>query len=109
LALDKPLQLNLLPFEESRFPAYSTVISAAREGGSALAAINAADEVLAYRFIDGEVRFTEIASGLQAILERWRNEKRHESGDRAPELTRILEVDRWARDVARDLAFDSCA
>ena len=107
LRLDEPLQLNLLPFEEARFPAYSAVIAAAREDGSALAAVNAADEVLVYRFLDGEIRFTEIAAGLEAVLDRWRAEKKGERDDRHPELPRLLGVDHWAREVARELTFEA--
>jgi 1-deoxy-D-xylulose-5-phosphate reductoisomerase len=106
LPLDAPLQLNLLPFDERRFPAYSTVLAAAREGGTALAAVNAADEVLVYRFLDGGIRFTGIAGGLAAILDRWRDEKKDEPDDRAPELSRLMEVDRWAREAARKLALE---
>ncbi len=107
LRFDEPLQLNLLPFEESRFPAYSAVLAAAREGGSALAAINAADEVLVYRFLDREIWFPHIAAGLAAVLARWRAEKKGEPRDRSPELPWLLEVDRWARDEARRLTFES--
>ena len=109
LPLDRPLRLELLPFEERRFPAYSTVLAAAREGGTALAAVNAADEVLVYRFLDGEIRFPGIAEGLATVLDRWREEKRGDPGDRAPELSRLMEVDRWAREVARGLALESLA
>jgi 1-deoxy-D-xylulose-5-phosphate reductoisomerase len=104
LRLDEALQLSFLPFVESRFPAFSTVIAAAREGGSALAAVNAADEVLVFRFLDGEIRFTGIAAGLEAILERWRAEKKDEPEDRCRDLRRLLDIDRWARQVARELA-----
>jgi len=103
LSLDEPLELRLLPFEEERFPAYTAVIAAAQEGGSALAAVNAADEVLVYRFLDGEIGFPGIAAGLGATLDRWRSEKRGETGDEQPDLPRILAVDRWARTVARGL------
>jgi 1-deoxy-D-xylulose-5-phosphate reductoisomerase len=104
LSLDTPLELRLFPFEEARFPAYSAVIDAAREGGSALAAVNAADEVLVYRFLDGEIPFPGIAAGLRAILDRWQSERQGEPGDEHPELPRILDVDRWAREAARDLS-----
>jgi len=106
LRFDRPLGFQFLPFEEARFPAYSAVIAAAREGGTALAAVNAADEVLVYRFLDGEIRFTGIASGLGTVLDLWRTEKQGEAGDREPELARLLDVDRWARDTARALPLD---
>jgi len=106
LSLEEPLALRLLPFEEARFPAYSAVIAAAREGGTALAALNAADEILADRFLDGKIRFTGIAVGLGLMLERWRSERKGEPDDGHPQLPRILKVDRWAREVARELPLD---
>jgi len=106
LPLDEPLQIRFLPFEESRFPAYSAVIAAARDGGSAPAALNAADEVLVYRFLDGEIRFTEIAEGLRVILDRWRAEKKGEPEEASPGLPRLLDVDRWARETASGLVFE---
>jgi 1-deoxy-D-xylulose-5-phosphate reductoisomerase len=106
LRLDEPLQLSFMPFEEARFPAYSAVIAAARQGGSALAAVNAADEVLVYRFLDGEIRFTGISRGLEAVLDRWRSEKKDEPDDRNPDLARLLDVDRWARETVRELAYE---
>jgi len=109
LSLEEPLALRLLPFEEARFPAYSAVIAAAREGGTALAALNAADEILADRFLDGKIRFTGIAVGLGLMLERWRSERKGEPDDGHPQLPRILKVDRWAREVARELPLDPAA
>jgi 1-deoxy-D-xylulose-5-phosphate reductoisomerase len=106
LRLDEPLQLSFMPFHEPRFPAYSAILAAAREGGSALAAVNAADEVLVYRFLDGEIRFTGIACGLAAVLDRWQVERKNELDERRPELPRLLEVDRWARETARHLVYE---
>jgi len=103
LRFDAPLQLSFLPFDEGRFPAYTAILAAAREGGSALAALNAADEVLVGRFLDGGIRFTGIAAGLQAVLDRWRAVKKAEHGDARPDLPRLLDVDRWAREEARGL------
>ena len=106
LRLDRPLQLSFMPFDEPRFPAYSAVLAAARERGSALAAVNAADEVLVYRFLDGEIRFTGIAHGLAAVLDRWRVEKKDDPREQRPELPRLLEVDRWARETAQGLVYE---
>jgi len=103
LSLDRPLELRFLPFEEARFPAYSAVLAAAREGGSALAALNAADEVLVDRFLSGEIRFPRIADGLEAVLGLWRAERRGEPEEGGLGLDRILAVDRWAREASRVL------
>ena len=109
LALNRPLDIHFLPFEEWRFPAFATVLEAARDGGSALAAMNAADEVLVDRFLAAEIRFPAIASGLKTVLDRWRSEKRDEPGDAAPDLDRLLAVDRWTRQAARRTGSDGAS
>lgn len=106
LRFDQPLTLQLLPFEESRFPAYTTVIEAATDGGSALAAMNGADEVLIYRFLDGEIRFTDIAGGLADVLAAWRKERKADPREKDLTLSGLLETDVWARDVAQRLSFE---
>ena len=92
------------PLDPDRYPAFVTVLAAAREGGTALAAINAADEILVERFLAGEIPFTGIASGLREILVRWRPvEAQYEEG--TVTLRSLLAVDQWARAEAADLPF----
>lgn len=100
LSFDEPLDIRFLPFDAGRFPAYTSVLQAAKEGGSALAAMNAADEVLIYRFLDGCLPFNGIADGLSTVLARWRVEQRRLDGN-LPSLSRLLDVDRWAREAAQ--------
>jgi 1-deoxy-D-xylulose-5-phosphate reductoisomerase len=107
LRFDEALTLRLLPFEEERFPAYATVIEAAMEGGSALAAMNGADEVLIYRFLDGDIRFTDIAGGLASVLDAWRSERKGNPGEADLTLEHLLVVDAWARETAAQLSFES--
>jgi len=106
LRLDRPLRIEFVPFDEARFPAYSAVLAAAREGGSALAAMNAADEVLVERFLDRGIRFTGIADGLRAVLQRWRTEVRGDPAEASLHRERLWAVDGWAREVARGLVLD---
>jgi 1-deoxy-D-xylulose-5-phosphate reductoisomerase len=103
LDLDTELQLSFRPLCEDRFPAFATVLSAAKAGGTALAAINAADEVLVYRFLHEEIPFTGIAKALEAVFAQWREEIAPQ--DERLSLPRLLEVDRWARNQARDFLF----
>jgi 1-deoxy-D-xylulose-5-phosphate reductoisomerase len=100
-----PIQyMRFEPLDPDRYPAFSTVLAAAREGGTALAAINAADEILVERFLAGEIPFTGIASGLREILVRWRPvEAQYEEG--TVTLRSLLAVDQWARAEAADLPF----
>ena len=96
LAFDRRLDLAFEPLDENRFPAFAVVLAAADAGGSAPAAVNAADEILVTRFLDGAIPFTGIARGLAAVLDRWRSEV----DETSLTLDHLLEVDRWARDVA---------
>ncbi len=95
-------RLDFRPLDDEEFPAFGTVLASAREGGSAPAAINAADEILVGRFLRGDIAFDSVARGLAATLERWRAE----FGDRERplDLPTVHSADRWARAFADDLA-----
>jgi 1-deoxy-D-xylulose-5-phosphate reductoisomerase len=98
LALDRRLSLTFEPLDADRFPAFAIVLAAGTTGGSALAAANAADEILVTRFLAGEIPFTGIGRGLNAVLGRWRTEIE----DVDVTLDHLLAVDRWARDAAHE-------
>ena len=99
LDLCETLNLRFEPLDGDRYPAFGVVLDAARYGGTALAAINAADEVLVARFLRGELPFLGIARGLRAVLDRWIDD----APDVSMTLEGLLEVDRWSRDVAGGL------
>lgn len=85
------------PIEPARFPAMETVLEAGRLGGTAPAAINAADEILVARFLREDIPFSAIASGLSHVLDVWK---------RAPtmgevSLDALHSADRHARQVAQ--------
>jgi 1-deoxy-D-xylulose-5-phosphate reductoisomerase len=93
-------QLGFEPLDVERFPAFAVVLSAARAGGSAPSAVNAADEVLVSRFLAEEIPFTGIAAGLGVVLDTWRAEV----VDDTRTLAHLLDVDRWARELAAGLS-----
>jgi 1-deoxy-D-xylulose-5-phosphate reductoisomerase len=98
-------RLDRLEFRELRreeFPAFGSVLAAAQEGGSAPAAVNAADEVLVARFLRGEIAFDAIARGLAATLDGWRAE--FGRGEGTLSFALVMSVDRWARAFAGGLA-----
>ncbi len=97
--------LEFRPLDPRQFPAFATVLAAAREGGTAPAAINAADEVLVARFLRGEIGFHDIAAGLAETLDRWRSE-RLPAAD-ALDCSSILAADQSARTAATALCFES--
>ena len=84
----KTLEFRELP--PGKYPAFEVVLSAGREGGTATAVANAADEVLVEAFLEGRIPFTAIAAGLEAMLGR-------HSSVASPTLEEIEEADSWAR------------
>jgi 1-deoxy-D-xylulose-5-phosphate reductoisomerase len=84
----------------ARYPAYVTVLEAAQLGGSSLAAINAADEVLVREFLARQISFADIADGLASILDSWLDLPEE---SKFPPITNhvgpLLETDRWARSL----------
>ncbi len=84
---------NVLSFEkvdEGAFPCMSLAKEAGKKGKSYPVVLNAANEVLVYRFLKGEIPFVDIPSQLLKILER------HEPFQPAG-LEDILELDREVR------------
>ena len=89
-------ELSKLTFEEpdnDRFPCLSLAYKALRMGGTAPAALNAANEVAVAAFLDGKIRIPEIARMNAAVLDS------HESKP-ADSLEAILDADRQARAAA---------
>jgi 1-deoxy-D-xylulose-5-phosphate reductoisomerase len=79
--------------DHARFPALGLGARAAREGGLAGAALNAANEVAVSRFLEGRLRFDRIAITVEQVLDQLRNVP-------DPSLEEILEADRSARQEA---------
>jgi len=88
--------LEFEPLEPEWFPAFGSVLRAAKLGGTAPAAVNAADEVLIARFLEGAIPFTGIADGLASIVDRWEARPSEQSRE-VLSLEALLAVDRWAR------------
>jgi len=89
-----------LTFEEpdlEAFPALSLAFRAGAMGGTAPAALNAADEVAVAAFLDGRLSFPGIARVLQTVLDAW-------TPAPADTLAAVVEADARARDLARDAA-----
>ncbi|MEM6472342.1 MAG: 1-deoxy-D-xylulose-5-phosphate reductoisomerase [Planctomycetota bacterium] len=86
----KPWDLQLQPADFERFPALSLGFEVARAGGTAGAVVNAANEAAVGLFLDEQIRFTDIVPVCQKILAN------HEF-ENNPTLTRLLELDAWAR------------
>ena len=67
------LQVTRLDFEapdQHRFPCLRIARQAAQDGGTAPAMLNAANEVAVDAFLNGRIRFTEIASIIEDVLDQ---------------------------------------
>jgi 1-deoxy-D-xylulose-5-phosphate reductoisomerase len=95
-----PVAAGDLTFEAVRsdlFPAYGLGREAARAGGTAPAAFNAANEVAVELFLDERIACGRIAEIIAGVLER------HRTGD-AGSLEAVLAADADARRLAREAA-----
>jgi 1-deoxy-D-xylulose-5-phosphate reductoisomerase len=95
-------RMTFEPLDRERFPGFRAVAEAGVLGGTAPAAVNAADEVLVERFLSGEIRFPAIAQGLLQVLSRWKEER----AGGAQDLVARLATDCWARGEAGGLRFE---
>lgn len=93
-------KLSSLTFEApdtERFPALTLGWRAAREGGTAGAVLNAANEVAVSLFLDRRIRFTDIARITTRVMDAC-------TVTHPASLEDVLEADRWAREKAAALA-----
>jgi len=88
--------LKGLTFEEvdhQRFPSLSLAYQAGRQGGTAPAVLNAANEVAVHAFLAGQIKFLDIPAVVEQTLNT------HQAGTPSG-LEEILEADNWARRTA---------
>jgi len=85
-----PLTLDFEPPDPARFPALRLGLEAAERGGTAGAVLNAANEEAVQGFLDGRLRFTDIAEVCAGVLAAhpYRSD---------PELDELRALDAWAR------------
>jgi 1-deoxy-D-xylulose-5-phosphate reductoisomerase len=82
------------PPDRKNFPALAMGYDAAAAGGTAPAALNAANEVAVDAFLGGRIRFTDIISVGKTLMSAWRK------GDRPVTLNYVLRADAEAREEA---------
>lgn len=81
--------------DRERFPALDLGYRAGRRGGNGPAVLNAADEVAVAAFLDGRIRFTDIAVVVEETLEAVRPAS-------VTTLSEALEADATGREAARE-------
>jgi 1-deoxy-D-xylulose-5-phosphate reductoisomerase len=94
MSFAKPMQLEFAPPDRDRFPCLSLAYRALEQGGSAPAALNAANEEAVAAFLEGRAPFVAIPESIQEVLET-------EPRTRLAALEDVLEADRRARERAR--------
>jgi 1-deoxy-D-xylulose-5-phosphate reductoisomerase len=82
--------LNFEPPDRESFPCLDLGYEVMRRGGTAGAALNAANEAAVTRFLDGEIRFLDIPRACRAALD-------HHHYDPRPTLDALWRVDASAR------------
>jgi 1-deoxy-D-xylulose-5-phosphate reductoisomerase len=88
-------QLSFDHPDAQRFPCLGLAYAALREGGTAPAVLNAANEVAVAAFLDGKLRYTAIPEVISHALGRVR-------ATSADALETVLEADRAARNAAAE-------
>jgi len=79
--------------EAERFPCLGLAYAALREGGTAPAVLNAANEIAVAAFLDGKLRFTAIAQVIEHAMQAT-------PASPADSLEMVLDADRRARHAA---------
>ncbi|MDQ2717644.1 MAG: 1-deoxy-D-xylulose-5-phosphate reductoisomerase [Chloroflexota bacterium] len=90
-------QLHFEDLDVDRFPCYRLAREAALRGGSYPCVLVGADEEAVALFLDGAIRFMDIARLIEAVLE-------HHQGIDHPDIPAILETRDWARATAREFS-----
>ncbi len=94
LDLSKAMKLDFAPPDRSKFPCLSLAYRALEQGGTAPAALNAANEEAVAAFLEGRAPFPAIPESIQEVLET-------EPKAAVSTLEDVLEADRRARERAR--------
>jgi len=95
LDLIRPFALHFEPPDRETFPCLDLGFEVMRRGGTAGAALNAANEAAVARFLDGTIGFADIPRACRAALD-------HHPFDPRPSLDDLWKVDARARqEVAR--------
>jgi 1-deoxy-D-xylulose-5-phosphate reductoisomerase len=89
----KALMLEFYPPDMERFPALPLGLEVAEVAGTAGAVVNAANETAVAAFLENRLAFQDIVKICRSVLEHHHYEQR-------PTLSRLLELDQWARKEA---------
>jgi len=89
-------RLTFEPPDLTRFPGLALGYAAARSGGTMPAVLNAANEMAVAAFLQGRIKFLDIPRVVEAAMNAHQRQP-------LTSLEQVLDVNRWARDFARQL------
>ncbi len=90
LDLTRAMTLHFEPPDRETFPCLDLGFEVMRRGGTAGAALNAANEAAVARFLDGSIDFLDIPRVCRAVLD-------NHTFDPEPTLSDLAKVDAWSR------------
>jgi 1-deoxy-D-xylulose-5-phosphate reductoisomerase len=99
LDLTEIARLDFEPPHRENFPCLGLAYRALAGSEAAPAVLNAANEVSVAAFLDGSIRFGDIAAIDERVLDEHLQER---AGTRVDELDEIVAADAWARERAHD-------
>ena len=88
-------RLDFATPDHRAFPCLDLAYAAGRLGGTAPAALSAANEVAVEAFLAGRIAWTDIARVVEVVLSI-------HNGDNEPDLDAVLDADAWARAAANE-------
>lgn len=105
LDLAEIARLDFEPPNRKNFPCLGLAYRALAGSEAAPAVLNAANEVSVAAFLDGSIRFCDIAAIDERVLDEHLQER---AGMRVDEIDEIVAADAWARERAHD-ALEQCS
>ncbi len=93
------IEAKQLSFEKpnfENFPCLSYAFEAGKKGGTLAAAMNAANEVAVYAFLDKKIKYGEIPEIIRKVMDSHKNKK-------ADSVETVLEYDKKAREKAKKI------
>ena len=88
--------LEFFPVDRGRFPSLDLAYGALRAGGTAPAALNAANEIAVHAFLSRRLDFPGIPRLVEKVLQRHRAVP-------VTSLESVLEADAWSRGAAEEI------
>jgi 1-deoxy-D-xylulose-5-phosphate reductoisomerase len=95
------VSLDWQPIDWERYPALQLGFEAASRGGTCGAVLNAANEAAVGFFLEGRLRFTDIARVCREVVQQ-------HAFDANPTLPQLLQLDAWARSEVEQWIRKAC-